>query len=318
MADTTEYDVHPDMADLIAAKQAVPRTLDPAAMREGWNAYGARTGQDYPPDMQVHDTLAATPGAGRDGTVPIRVYRPGNAPDPSPCAVYLHGGAFVKGSLDSGDSVAWGIAEAVGAVVVSLDYRLAPDDPYPAAVEDCHAVVSYLAKRGAGLGIDGARIALIGDSAGGNLTAATCLVARDRGGPLILGQALNYPCLTDDLSADSYTRYADSSGLKTELIDTCWDYYLAGKRPTAEPYAAPLRTPDVSSLPPAHLHYAEYDPLADDCPAYAERLRAAGNEVELRCAERMIHGFMRARFSGPHARAEFDRPCAFIRRVLGL
>lgn len=318
MPDATEYDVHPDMLELIAAKQAVPRTLDPTAMRASWNAYGARTGRDYPPGMQVHDTTADTPGAGRDGAVPIRVYRPERAPDPSPCAVYLHGGAFVKGSLDSGDSVAWGIAEQVGAVVVSLDYRLAPDDPYPAAVEDCHAVVSFLATRGEALGIDGTRIALIGDSAGGNLAAATCLVARDRGAPAILGQALNYPCLTDDLSADSYARHADSPGLKTDLMEQCWDFYLQGKRPTDAPYAAPLRTPDVSGLPPAHIHYAEYDPLADDGPAYAERLRAAGNEVELRCAERMIHGFMRARFSGPDAAAEFDRPCGFIRRVLGL
>ena len=136
--------------------------------------------------------------------------------------------------------------------------------------------------------------------------------------PVILGQALNYPCLTDDLSADSYARHADSPGLKTDLMEQCWDFYLQGKRPTDAPYAAPLRTPDVSDLPPAHIHYAEYDPLADDGPAYAERLRAAGNEVELRCAERMIHGFMRARFSGPDAAAEFDRPCGFIRRVLGL
>ena len=137
MPDPTDYDVHPDMFALIAAKQAVPRTLDPEAMRESWNAYGARTGQDYPPGMQVHDTHAETPGAGRDGTVPIRIYRPTAALDPSPCAIYLHGGAFVKGSLDSGDSVAWGIAEHTGAVVVSVDYRLAPDHPYPAAVEDC-------------------------------------------------------------------------------------------------------------------------------------------------------------------------------------
>ena len=318
MPDPTDYDVHPDMFALIAAKQAVPRTLDPEAMRESWNAYGARTGQDYPPGMQVHDTHAETPGAGRDGTVPIRIYRPTAVLDPSPCAIYLHGGAFVKGSLDSGDSVAWGIAEHVGAVVVSVDYRLAPDHPYPAAVEDCHAVLSYLAARGGEYGIDVDRIALIGDSAGGNLTAATCLVARDRGGPAIAGQAMNYPCLTDEFTADSYARYADSPGLKAELIDACWNYYLDGKRPTSEPYAAPLKTPDVSNLPPAHIHYAEYDPLADDGPGYAERLRAAGNHVELRCAERMIHGFMRARFSGPEAAAEFAKPCDFIRWVLGL
>lgn len=318
MTDLPALDVHPDMIELIAAKQAVPRTLDPGAMRESWNAYGARTGADYPPGMQVHDTRITCPGAGRDGTVSIRIYRPRAAPTPSPCVVYLHGGAFVKGSLDSGDGVAWGIAEQVGALTVSIDYRLAPDHPYPAAVEDCHAAVSYLSSRGAEFGIDGTRIALIGDSAGGNLTAATCLAARDRGGPPIAGQALNYPCLTDELTAEAYVRYADSPGLKTELMDACWDYYLEGRRPTSEPYAAPLKAPDLAGLPPAHIHYAEFDPLADDARRYAERLREAGNEVELRCARRMIHGFMRARFFGPAAAAEFAKPCTFIRRVLGL
>ena len=318
MSDSTALDVHPDMLELIAAKQAVPSTLDPGAMRESWNTYGARTGSEYPADMQVHDTRAMCPGAGLDGTVPIRVYRPAAAPTPSPCVVYLHGGAFVKGSLDSGDGVAWGIAEQVGAVTISIDYRLAPDHPYPAALDDCHAVVSYLATNGEHLGIDSMRIALIGDSAGGNLAAATCLSARDRGGPPIVGQALNYPCLTDELTAEAYVRYATSPGLKTALMDACWDYYLGGQRPTSEPYAAPLKASDVSGLPPAHIHYAEFDPLADDARRYAQRLREAGNQVELRCAKRMIHGFMRARFFGPDAKAEFEAPCAFLRRVLGV
>jgi len=312
------FDVHPDMLELIAAKQAVPQTLDPAAMRAGWNVYGSRLGRHYPPGMAVWDTLARCPGAGTDGEVPIRIYRPKAAPDPSPCVVYLHGGAFVKGSLDSGDGVAWGLADEVGAVCVSVDYRLAPDHPYPAALEDCHAVLRYLAEHGAEHGIDRTRLALWGDSAGGNLAAATCLLARDRGGPPIAGQGLAYPCLTDELTSSSYLRYADSPGLQTALMDACWGYYLGADRPTREPYAAPLKAPDLARLPPAHVHYAEIDPLADDGIAYAERLREAGNEVTLRCARRMIHGFMRARFFGPGAAAEFAAAGAFLRRVLGL
>ena len=318
MTATPQFDVHPEMQELIAAKQAVTVSLDPSVMRADWNRYGAQTGRQYPTGMIVEDTVARCPGAGHDGSIAIRIYRPQDAPHPSPCAIYLHGGAFVKGSLDSGDSVAWGIAQHIGAIVVSVDYRLAPDFPYPAAVEDCHAVATYLSIHGDEHGIDGERLALIGDSAGGNLAAATCLLARDRGTPHICGQALNYPCLTDELDAQAYRRYADSPGLRTALIDSCWDYYLGKSRPTTAPYAAPLKAHDLSGLPPAHIHYAEIDPLADDARQYASRLREAGCEVALREASRMIHGFMRARFSGPDSAAEFDAPCAFLRRVLDL
>ena len=235
---------------------------------------------------------------------------------PSPCVVYLHGGAFIKGSLESGDTVAWGVAEETGTVVVSVDYRLAPQHPFPAALEDCHAVVSHLAECGEALGVRGDRLGLWGDSAGGNLTAATCLLARDRGGPRILAQALNYPCLTDELTSDSYRRYAESPGFTRASMDLGWSHYLGNRRPTHDPYAVPLKAGDLSGLPPAHVHYAEFDPLADDAVRYAERLGAAGNEVVVRCAQRMIHGYLRARFSGPDAATEFARPCRFLRSKL--
>ena len=201
-------------------------------------------------------------------------------------------------------------------MVVSVDYRLAPKHPFPAAPEDCYAVTNHLAEHGETFGVQGDRLALWGDSAGGNLTAATCLMARDRGGPRIVAQALNYPCLTDELTSDSYRRYAESPGLRTANMDTGWSHYLGDRRPTNNPYAAPLKAEDLSDLPPAHVHYAEIDPLADDAIQYAERLAAAGNVVVSRCARRMIHGFLRARFSGTDAAAEFARPCEFLRRSL--
>lgn len=309
---TAQFDIHPDMAEVIAAKQAVPHSDDPEALRAAWNGYGARLARERPAGMKVRDTTIPRP-ASRGGDIPIRIYRPEGVELPSPCAVYLHGGAFIKGSLDSGDTVAWSVAEETGLVVVSVDYRLAPRHPFPAGLEDCYAVVSYLAEHGDTFGVHGERLALWGDSAGGNLAAATCLMARDRGGPRIMAQALNYPCLTDDLTSDSYRRYAESPGLRTGNMAIAWGHYLGIRRPTLDPCAAPLKADDLSGLPPAHIHYAEIDPLADDARRYAEKLIAADNDVVLRCALRMIHGFLRARFSGAAAAAEFSHPCRFLR-----
>ena len=309
---TAEFDIHPDMVDVIAAKQAIAQSTDPEEMRAAWLDYEARLGRNRPSAMVVEDTAIGRP-APAGGEIPIRIYCPEGVRTPASCVVYLHGGAFIKGSLDTGDTIAWGVAEEAGVVVVSVDYRLAPQHPFPAGPQDCYAVVNHLAEHGERFGVRGDRLAVWGDSAGGNMAAATCLMARDRGGPHITAQALNYPCLTDDLTSESYRRYAESPGLRTANIDMGWSHYLGDRRPTNDPYAAPLKAEDLSRLPPAHVHYAEIDPLADDAVQYAERLAAAGNEVVLRCAQRIIHGFVRARFSGPDAAAEFARACRFLR-----
>ena len=293
---TTTFDIHPDMADVIAAKQAIAQSADPEEMRAAWLDYEARLGRDRPGGMVVEDTAIQRP-APDGGEIALRIYRPEGVRTPSPCVVYLHGGAFIKGSLDTGDTIAWGVADVAGVVVVSVDYRLAPQHPFPAGPEDCYAAVSHLSEHGERYGVRGDRLALWGDSAGG---------------PGIVAQALNYPCLTDELISDSYRRYAESPGLRTAGIDMGWSHYLGDRRPTDDPYAAPLKSENLSGLPPAHVHYAEIDPLADDAVQYAERLAAAGNEVVSRCARRMIHGFVRARFSGPDAAAEFVRPCEFL------
>jgi len=311
-----QFDIHPDMDELLAAKQAVPKSQDPGVLRQGWNAYGARLQRPYPTGMKINDRHFACPGAGKNGMIPVRFYRPANAPTPSPCVVYLHGGAFIKGSLDSGDAVAWGIADQVGVVVVSVDYRLAADHPFPAGVEDCYAAINHLATRGAEYGLDPSRIGIWGDSAGANMTASVCLMARDRGGARIAAQALNYATLTDDLSAPSYRCYGEAPGVSAASIDRAWDLYLGANRPTQNPYAAPLKATNVANLPPAHIHYAEIDCLADDSIAYAKMLKDAGNTVVLRCAKRMIHGYLRARFFGPTAAAEYAAPCDFLKQWL--
>ena len=306
-----EADAHPDMSVLLAAKHALPKSSDPEVIRKGWEDYAKKMQRPYPAGMQVTNTALDCPGAGRNGSIPVRIYRPASAAALSPCVVYLHGGAFSKGNLDSGDPIAWGISDNTGCVVVSVDYRLAPEHPFPAGVEDCYAVLLYLSRHGERHGVDPKRIAVWGDSAGGNMAAAVCLMARDRGAPRILGQAINYAALTDDVSAPAYRLYANAP-VPTASIDQAWDTYLGAGRPTSNPYAAPLKGKDFRNLPPAHIHLAEFDCLADDSRAYAEKLASAGNEVVLRTAPRMIHGYLRARFNGPDAAAEFAAPCQFL------
>ena len=312
----TDYRVHPDMHELLAAKAAKPAGLDAASQRAGHDAYGAAMQRPYPPGMVVEDRHIDCPGAGVDGRIALRVYRPADVGKEAACVVYIHGGGFVIGSLESADAPAWGIADEVGSVVVSVDYRLAPEHPFPAAPEDCYAAVSYVSAHPAEFGIDPARLAIWGDSAGGNLTVATCLMARDRGGPPIAAHAPVYPTLIEPGSLPSHQRYADSPGLTAGFMQQAWIAYVGADCEEVHPYAAPLRSPDLSGMPPAHVHIAEIDPLADDGREYVRRLLEAGVEAELQCARGMIHGFVRARFSGPDAAAEFASICRSLRFYL--
>ena len=175
--------------------------------------------------------------------------------------------------------------------------------------------MNHLSREGLEYGIDPTRLALWGDSTGGNLTAAVCLMTRDRGGPKISGQALNYATLTDELDAPAFTTFADAP-ITTRSVEEGWELYLGDRKPIQDAYAAPLKARDLTNLPPAIIGVAEIDCLADDSYDYAERLKAAGNDCELQVAKGMIHGYLRSRFHGPQATAEFDRPCNFLRERL--
>lgn len=314
MPDTIQ--LHPEMQILIDAKAGLPEPKTVEEMRAGWNAYSANMRRPHPETMSVEDRGVE----GKGGTIPVRVYRPGAvAKKDAPCVLYFHGGGFMKGDLDSSDTVAWGLAEEVGAVVVSVDYRLAPEHPYPAAFDDCFSVLAEVAGNPSAYGIDSKRVAVCGDSAGGNLAAAVSLAARDRGGPAIVGQMLIYPCLTDDVAGGTYRSHAVTPGLTTSSMGTYWGWYLAGSaQPSNDPYAVPLKAENLSGLPRACVHVAEIDPLFDDGRGYAERLKSAGIPTEYRCAKGMIHGFMRARLLGPDSAAEFGKISDFLRRCLGV
>lgn len=304
--------IHPEMQLLISARASVPTGETLAEARAAWTAYSAALAQPRPANMEVHDRAIPL----GDHEVPVRIYRPAGSSGPRPCIIYIHGGGFMKGDLDSSDTNAWGYAEETGACVVSVDYRLAPEHPHPAAFDDCYAVLCWVAQEGGALGFDTTRVAVAGDSAGGSLTAALCLAARDRDGPRISAQVLTYPCTGTDLKSPSYVEHAYAPGLTTKGMEGYYASYLPGREDTDDPYARPDQAKDLSNLPPAFVHPAGIDPLRDDGRSYASKLALAGGEVTFREAKGMIHGFLRARLSGPAAAAEFRSECNFLRQHL--
>ena len=309
----TTTEIHPDMQVLAKAREIATREVgdqseSPEQAHRYWTVYTQAMSQPHPSDMEVHDRTIPT----GEQDVPVRVYRPAGSEGPRPCIIYMHGGGFMVGDLDSSDSIAWGFAQQTGAVVVSVDYRLTPEHPYPAAFNDCYGVLSWFAKNPGEVAIDADRIAVAGDSAGGNLAAALCLAARDRGGPKIVAQAMIYPGTGLDQTYPSYIEHAESPGLTTAGARKYRALYLAGNLDSTDPYARPVMAEDHSNLPLAWVHSAEIDPIRDDGRVYASKLALAGNWVCYREARKMIHGFMRARFAGPGAKAEYDAICAFL------
>jgi acetyl esterase len=205
--------------------------------------------------------------------------------------VFFHGGGWVIGDLETHDRLARRIARDAGCLVVAVHYRRAPEHRYPAAADDAYAATAWVAEHAAELGADPARLAVVGDSAGGNLAAVVAQMARDRGGPPIAFQLLVYPVIDHSFETDSYRDNAEGWMLTAKHMRWYWDQYLGPDGDGTDPYASPLRG-DLAGLPPAHVVTAEYDPLRDEGDAYADALRAAGVDVTLQCADGMWHGFL--------------------------
>ena len=232
------------------------------------------------------------PGPG--GPIRVRItYPAGSGPGLLPALVYFHGGGWVVGSIESHDGLCRGLTAGAGVAVVSVEYRLAPEHPFPAAADDAFAATAWVAAHGAEIGIDPARVAVGGDSAGGNLAAVVALMARDRGGPRLAFQLLLYPIANDDLDTPSYLKNAEGYLLTRAEMAWYWDQYAPGLRDRKNPYASPLRALSLAGLPPALVVTAGYDPLRDEAEAYAARLAEAGVAVRLARYPGMIHGFVR-------------------------
>ena len=258
-------------------------TLSPAQARINMKARPRAAGPEVP---RVEDRRIPGP----DGELPVRIYTPAG-PGPFPMLVWFHGGGWVIGDLEWADPMARHLTVGAGCVVVSVDYRLAPETKFPGAADDCYAATVWAAQNAARIEGDPDRIAVGGDSAGGNLAAVVSLMARDRGGPPLVFQLLVYPVTACDFDTESYRRNAEGYTLTRDGMRWFWDHYLRSAADAANPYAAPLVAEHLRGLPAALVMTAEYDPLCDEGEAYARRLQAAGVPTTCSRYDGMMHGF---------------------------
>jgi acetyl esterase len=265
-----------------------------------------------PPNVAlVKDLVASTAGT----KIPVRVYVPRKQTD-LPTLVYYHGGGWVVGDLDTSDWICRSLAVQADCVVFSIDYRLAPENKFPIPVEDCYWATKWVTETGIERYADLSRVAVGGDSAGGNLTAGVCLMARDRGGPAISFQLLICPVTNHSFDTESYRKYADGYLLTLKDMEWFWNLYLRDQKDGQNPYASPLLG-DLRSLPPALIMTAEFDPLRDEGEAYAERLRQAGVSVRMVRYDSMTHtwtDFPQLKQSG----AAMEEAAIELRKALGV
>lgn len=283
--------LHPQAARFIEETGMRPprRSLSVAENREAMRAAIPHSGEPARVASIEDRVIAVGPRTARRH-IRVRTYRPRGGPT-QPCVVYFHGGGWVVGDLDTHDGVCRSLAALADCVVVAVDYRLAPEHPFPAAVEDAVAAVRHVCAHPADYGADPARVAVAGDSAGGNLAAVVCLLARDGGGPALVHQVLVYPVTdTDSAGRASYREFAEGYYLRRDDMEWYFEQYLTDAD-RADPRVAPLRARDLSGLPPATVITAEFDPLRDEGEEYARRLADAGVPVECRRFGGMFHPF---------------------------
>jgi acetyl esterase len=303
--------------DLLASLGAPPMyTLSPPQARVAYKKARA-IAQPTPPEVGAVTALVAESPA---GAIPLRYYRPRGsaAQDVLPVLVFLHGGGWTIGDLDTHDVVCRELCNRAGCAVVSVDYRLAPEHKFPAAVEDTLAATRWVAQHAQSLALDARRIAIGGDSAGGNLATVAALMLRDAGGPALVFQLLIYPATDFRCTAPSHTRNGSGYLLTREAIEYFSRNYLTGPQDITDWRASPVLASSLRGLPPAFLMTAGYDPLLDEGAQYARALRDAGVAVEYVCFESQIHGFITMSKLVDEANVAFERCAAALRRAFGV
>lgn len=306
--------LHPSAQVIVDFLNDAGLGIGPDATPEQARALTAQRAGWFEPHA-VHEVYDRTvPGPA--GPVPVRVYRPSEATG-LPVVVWFHGGGWVIGGLDSHDHLCRLLCDDAGCVVVSVDYRLAPEHPFPAAVEDCVAAYGWVAANATEVGGDPGRVAVGGDSAGGNLAAVVALTRRDAGDPPPRAQVLVYPVTDHEFDSPSMHENATGYFLEREHMRWFFGHYLRTPADADDWRVSPLRAPDLSGVAPAIVVTAEYDPLRDQGEAYGARLRAAGVDTEIVRGEGLFHGFFGLHPIVEPGREPWERVVAFLARALG-
>ena len=278
----------------------------------------AQARQGYPvvkppfPVAVVHNLQIRGPG----GITGLRIYRP-QGDGPHPVIVFFHGSGFVVLDLDSHDDICRRLCAGASCLVVSVDYRLAPENKFPAATDDCLSATRWVFEHADAYGGDPTRMVVAGDSAGGCLAAVTALRIRDEGGPALRGQLLWYPVTNyPSIPPDSYSTYGSGYGLTHEGMQWFWDHYLPEPAVAGHPHASPLRMESAAGLPNAYVMVAEFDVLRDEGEAFARRLEESGVATVVRCKAGMNHGFLKYTGVIDDADAAMGDACVWLRRLL--
>lgn len=280
--------LHPQAKAYLEMFSQMPaiETMEPQSVREMF-AMAPPVEVELEALAKVEDRMIPVGG---DAEIKVRIYTP-EGQGPFPLFVYYHGGGWVIGDLETADPSCRMIANRTGRIVVSVDYRLAPEYKFPIPLEDSYIALQWVSENASLLNGNASDIVVGGDSAGGNLSAVVSLMARDNNGPQISAQILIYPVTNLSYDTESYREFQKGFGLDRDLMIWFGDYYIRNEEDSRNPYVAPLLANDLSNLPPAFVVTAENDVLCDEGIAFAERLKEAGVLVESACAEGMVHGF---------------------------
>jgi acetyl esterase len=311
LGDGRRWQMDPELAEVAATLERSDLSDVAGARQKLSELVAAASSSEMPAGVEVRD-LSIPRRHG--GLLAARLYSPRQA-GPLGCLVFAHGGAFVLGDLATEEGRCLRYAAEAGCAVLSVDYRLAPEHPFPAGLEDCYAALEWVADNGSDLSLDGSRLAVGGTSAGAGLAAAMALLARDRDGPRLVYQLLVYPVLDDRMATASMQEYTEIAPWDTTASRQMWELYLSGASPS--PYAAPARAGSLAGLPAAYIMTAHFDPLRDEAHDYALRLISAGVPTEIHHFPGTFHGFDTVAPSARLSKRALEEQVAVLRQHVG-